>query len=341
MTQGARVYVGFLSYGRSTAKYLPDFLASLVGQVDQEVMIVNYDNTPGDQDQANQLALQSFPQVQRITSGVNLGFAKAYNQLIELAFQAGAEYFLVINPDTILQPRVVAELVDYLDCHPQVAAAMPKILRWDFARQTTTDYIDSLGVAITKKGAFFDDQQGCLDSQIKEIQSIFGFSGAAVLLRLSALKEVAFDNGQHQEYFDELMFMYKEDCDLSYRLRLAGWSIDLVPTAVVYHDRTAARLGRTIFSQLWRRRQTSHLVRSWSVAHQLIIFLKYCRLPKAWLTRCREISYIFQRLVIAILLEPFTWPYLWRVWRQRRAIQARQQALVIKIKPLDLEKWRC
>ena len=133
MAQGARVYVGFLSYGRSTAKYLPDFLASLVDQTDQEMVIVNYDNTPSDQDQTNQLALQSFPQVQRLTSGVNLGFAKAYNQLIELALQAGAEYFLVINPDTILQPKAVAELVNYLDQHPQVAAAMPKILRWDFA----------------------------------------------------------------------------------------------------------------------------------------------------------------------------------------------------------------
>lgn len=340
MAQGARVYVGFLSYGRSTAKYLPDFLASLVGQTDPEMVIVNYDNTPSDQDQTNQLALQAFPQVQRLASGVNLGFAKAYNQLIELALQAGAEYFLVINPDTILQPRAIAELVDYLDQHPQVAAAMPKVLRWDFARQNLTESVDSLGVAITKNGAFFDDQQGCLDNQIKEVQSIFGFSGAAVLLRLKALKEIAFDNGHYQEYFDELMFMYKEDCDLSYRLQLAGWSIDLVPTAVIYHDRTAARLSQTVLGQLCRRRQTSRLVRGWSMAHQLIIFIKYCRLPKAWSTRCREISYIFQRLVMAILLEPFTWPYLWRVWRQRQAIQARRQALVVKINPLDLEKWR-
>ncbi|HQB50959.1 MAG TPA: glycosyltransferase family 2 protein [bacterium] len=340
MIKGARVYIGFLSYGRSTAKYLPDFLASLTKQIDQSMVIVNYDNTPADQDQVNQLALQSFPQVQCLSSGKNLGFAKAYNQLIELAWQAGAEYFLVINPDTILQPEAIAELVNHLDRHPQAAAAMPKILRWDFAHQTVTDYVDSLGVALAKNGAFFDDQQGCLDSQIKEIQPIFGFSGAAVLLRLSALKEVAFDNGHNQEYFDELMFMYKEDCDLSYRLQLAGWLIDLVPTAIVYHDRTAIRLGRTIFSQLWQRRQVSRLVRGWSIAHQLIIFFKYHRLAKRPLTRIREIVYIFQRLITVIVLEPFAWPYLWRVWLQRRAIEERQQALVIKINPLALEGWR-
>lgn len=340
MIKGARVYIGFLSYGRSTAKYLPDFLASLTKQIDQSMVIVNYDNTPADQDQVNQLALQSFPQVQCLSSGKNLGFAKAYNQLIELAWQAGAEYFLVINPDTILQPEAIAELVNHLDRHPQVAAVMPKILRWDFARQALTDYVDSLGVALAKNGSFFDDQQGCLDNQIKEIQPIFGFSGAAVLLRLSALKEIAFDNGCSQEYFDELMFMYKEDCDLSYRLQLAGWSIDLVPTAIIYHDRTAARVGRTIVKQLWQRRQVSRLVRGWSIAHQLIIFLKYYRLNKTLVTRSREVIYILQRLFIAILLEPFSWSFLWQVWRQRQLIKERSRALVIKINPLALEGWR-
>ncbi|HNW55568.1 MAG TPA: glycosyltransferase family 2 protein [bacterium] len=340
MAQRARIQVGFLSYGRSTAKYLPDFLASLAKQSCQDLVIVNYDNTPECEDNPNQLALRDFPLVTRYSSGVNLGFAKAYNYLIDLAIKAEADYFLVINPDTVLQPEAIAKLVEHLDSHPEVAAAVPKILRWDFVHQELTDFVDSLGVVIGRDGSFVDDQQGKIDDQIKEVQPIFGFSGAAVLLRLAALKEVAFANGQNSEYFDELMFMYKEDCDLSYRLRLAGWQIDLVPTATVYHDRTAAKKGRSIFGQLWSRRKTSRLIRGWSITHQLVIFLKYYRLPKLTSTKYREIFYELKRLIAAIIFEPGTLPYLFKVWQKRSDIKKRQEALVIKIDPLAIEKWR-
>lgn len=341
MAKGARVYVGFLGYGQSTAKYLPDFLASLSQQTFTDLEIIDGDNTVSSQDNPNQIVLQNFPQVRYWPANANLGFAKGYNRLFNLALQEGAKYFLVINPDVVLQPEAIEKLVDYLDNNSEVAAVMPKILRWDFTNNQLTDRIDSLGVGFTKQGAFVDISQGQLDdNRLGGPQKIFGFTGAGVLIRLSALASVAFDNGQSIEYFDELMFMYKEDCDLSYRLRLAGWQIALLPEAVIYHDRTATKVGQSVWSQLRNRRRESKLIRQWSYLHQLMIFIKYWNVPKSLSSRWQELFYQKKRLLAAIFFEPFVLSGWLKLWQQRHLIAARRRALVIKIKPLSLEDWR-
>lgn len=341
MAQSSRVYVGFLGYGQSTAKYLPDFLASLRRQTFTDLEIIDGDNTPPGQANPNQLAIEDFPEVRYWPAGANLGFAKGYNRLFNLAIREGAEYFLVINPDVVLEPTAIEQLVKYLDGNQAVGAVMPKIRRWDFVNHELTAQIDSLGVGLTKQGAFVDIGQGQLDDErLIEPQPIFGFTGAGVLIRLSALSSVAFDNGQSVEYFDELMFMYKEDCDLSYRLRLAGWQIMLLPTAIIYHDRTAAKVGQSAWSQLRNRRRESKLIRQWSYLHQLMIFFKYWNLPKTLSSRWQELFYQKKRLLAAILFEPFILSGWRKLWQQRQLIAARRRALVIKIKPLSLEDWR-
>jgi len=341
MARGSRVYVGFLGYGQSTAKYLPDFLDSLRQQTFTDIEIVAGDNTPTAKDNPNEAVIKDYPSVRYCPFLANLGFAKGYNRLFKLAMEEEADYFLVINPDTCLEPKTIECLVDYLDQHSEVGAVMPKILRWDFQNKCLTKEIDSLGVALTKSGAFYDIGQGRLDGgESSQPRPIFGFTGAGVLLRLSALRSVAFDNGQYLEYFDELMFMYKEDCDLSYRLRLAGWETVLLPAAVIYHDRTAAKAKGGWRSQWKERRQSSKLIRRWSYHNHIIIFWKYYFLPKKLSTRWHEIAYQLKRLAAALTLEPFVLASWRAVFKERAFIAARRRALNIKINPLSLEKWR-
>ncbi len=341
MARGSRVYVAFLGYGQSTAKYLPKFLDSLRQQTFTDIEIIAGDNTPSLDDNPNELIIKNYPAIRYYPFGANLGFAKGYNRLFKLAMEEEADYFLVINPDTLLQPKVIECLVNYLDEHSEVGAAMPKILRWDFQGQHLTQEIDSLGLALTKGGSFYDIGQGQLSGrELNYTHSVFGFTGAGVLLRLSALRSVAFDNGQYLEYFDELMFMYKEDCDLSYRLRLANWDIVLVPEAVIYHDRTAVKAKGGWKSQWKERRQSSKLIRRWSYHNQLVIFLKYWSLPKKLSTRLKEVNYQLKRLAVAVMLEPFTLSVWKAIFKERAAIIARRRALNIKINPLSLEKWR-
>ena len=54
---------------------------------------------------------------------------------------------------------------------------------------------------------------------------MFGFSGGAAMLRIDAVRAVG--------GFPRRFFLYYEDTDLSWRLRLAGWTIRYEPGAVV------------------------------------------------------------------------------------------------------------
>ena len=116
---------------------------------------------------------------------------------------------------------------------------MGKLLYWDFEEGDKTSLIDSFGLSIDKRRKVVDLYQGKKDFKIGNTE-IFGPTGAAPLYRRQALNTIAIpsDDGQHQQYFDEDFFAYKEDIDLAWRLRLIGWEHWLVTSGTAYHHRT-------------------------------------------------------------------------------------------------------
>jgi GT2 family glycosyltransferase len=118
---------------------------------------------------------------------------------------------------------------------------------------------------------FYDLGQGEKDDKRFDFFKIFGPSGAAGIFRLSALEKIKENN----QYFDEQFFMYKEDCDLAYRLFLAGFKSALVPSAIMYHDRTASSAGRGLLRKIFNRSKKSRQIRSWSFRNQHLIFIKH------------------------------------------------------------------
>ena len=58
------------------------------------------------------------------------------------------------------------------------------------------------------------------------------------------------------ECFDEDFFMYKEDVDLCWRLRLLGWAFCYTPRAIAYHKRGTGIFARRGVMQSIRGRQT-------------------------------------------------------------------------------------
>lgn len=113
---------------------------------------------------------------------------------------------------------------------------------------------------------FVDAGQGEPDKGQYDDINILGPSGAAAMYRLEAL-EKAEQNGQ---YFDELMFMYKEDCDLAYRLKLAGYKSKCAPDAIIYHDRTARAKGEGNLKVFFNRGNKSQQIKKWSFLNQQI-----------------------------------------------------------------------
>ncbi|PZR95518.1 MAG: hypothetical protein DLM69_11645, partial [Candidatus Chloroheliales bacterium] len=79
------------------------------------------------------------------------------------------------------------------------------------------------GAVVVGTSQTYEADAGQYDTE----EQVFGFCGAGVLLRTAALREVG--------YFDSSFFMYYEDMDLAWRMRLAGWEVWYVPAAVVHH----------------------------------------------------------------------------------------------------------
>jgi len=295
--QQIKIYVGFITYGESTAKYLPYFLPSLKGQTFKDFKILAVDNSE-DRENENARYIRNFPEIDLKWAGKNLGFSKAFNLMIKEAVMAGAEYLLALNPDMILEPDAVEKLVDAMDYNSKLGSATAKVFKWDFVNQKKTDIIDSCGLKLLPGLRFVDYKEG--EKASADCGEIIGVSGAAAIYRLSALEKVK-RNGQ---YFDELMFMYKEDCDLAYRLFLEGFKAKCVGDAIVYHDRSSAGDGRSNLAVVLNRKNKSQSVKRLSFLNQQIIFIKYWS-SQSLVGKIAIIWFEFKMLVFILLVEPY------------------------------------
>lgn len=274
-----KLVVGFICYNQATANYLAYFLPSLkkaLAFLDlKDYQVMAYDNSDSGE-HVNRLALEFFSIQEKIdikyySGNKNIGFGAAYNFLIEKANNISADYFLIINPDTILDEDAILNLVKTLDKNQKLAVLSPKILRWDFKNLQKTKQIDSCGLILKAGLKFIDLGQGETDSGQYDKAKIMGASGAATMLSLKKVKKIV----KRGNYFDPKFFMYKEDCDLAYRIYRSGLKTGFVSNAVIYHDRTASFYGKGPLDRLLNQIRKSSFVKGHSFYGQHRLYSKY------------------------------------------------------------------
>jgi len=312
-----KLAIGFITYGEDTAKYLPYFLPSLFKALEKisDYKIFCWDNSESDRSNIEFIA-SNYPEIKIIKSDKNIGFASAYNRMIDEAKKSGAEYFLVINPDTILEPKAIKELIEIMDKDKSLGSASPKVLKWDFERNKKTNIIDTCGIGLKTGLRFFDFGQRQEDEGQYNKADILGPSGVAGLYRMSAL-EKARENGQ---YFDGRMFMYKEDCDLAYRLNLAGFKAKLAPEAMIYHDRTISSAGKGFWAFFRGRKGKNRQAKQWSFLNQHIIFMKYWNRQNI-LNKLIVLARVKGMMVYALLFEQYLLKEYGKLWKMRNKIK--------------------
>ncbi|MBI4380997.1 MAG: glycosyltransferase family 2 protein [candidate division NC10 bacterium] len=232
-----RVAVGIINY--HDYRHLPVCLDSVKRQSLRPDLVMVLDN------QSNigeiRTVASAYPEVQMLSMQENLGYSGGANRIIREA--EGYEYILLLNPDAILDPRCLEEMVRAMESMPDVGVVGGKLLLGDSQADegpasSTPRLLDSTGHLVFRSRRIIDRGHGELDvGQYERPEQVFSICGAAVLLRRAMLEEVQIDG----EYFDEDFFAYKEDVDLCWRAQLLGWSSFYTPAAIAYHLRGWSR----------------------------------------------------------------------------------------------------
>jgi len=227
-----KITIGILSY--HDKKYLELTLPLLTNLDYENYQIIICDNTL---DSKTAIWInQNFPSIKTISPKQNLGFSKGHNLLIKEAILNQSEYYLCFNSDIYPSSNYLTELQKGFQPNKKTAAVSPLIYKWtNFPNKPNKSSlsIDSAGIKTNIFQKFSEIEQ--IPSQTTEI---WGASGASPLFKISALQDIQLSEG---EFFDEDYFMYKEDIDLSYRFRWAGYKAYTNPTAISWHDRTGSQ----------------------------------------------------------------------------------------------------
>lgn len=167
----------------------------------------------------------------------NIGFCRG-NNLGRSLVPEDCPYILFLNPDAFLSPTFIAEAIAFMESkdHKRCGVMTGILLGYDITRNKPTGTYDSTGIFSTWYGKWFDRDQGlpCDPKKYQRIESVPAICGALMFCRKNALDSVQM--GKY-EVFDSAFYMYKEDIDLSYRLKKAGWQLMLVPQLIAYHCR--------------------------------------------------------------------------------------------------------
>lgn len=222
-----RLTISLITY--NSEKFLEQSLPTITNQTEPINIIVTDNNSS---DKTVSLVKEILPQATLITNRQNLGFCVPHNKIISWC---STPYILILNPDVMLEPDYCQKLVDYLDQNPNCASTSGLLYRWHLNQELSREEIDSAGLQLQKNGQVYDINY--TNNNKQDIQEVFGVSGAAACYRVESLKNTALYHNNKTMFFDENYYIYKEDIDLAFRLRLAGYDSVCNHQAVGYHQR--------------------------------------------------------------------------------------------------------
>lgn len=238
---GPRPLVSALIVSYNVRDHLLQALQAFYAGSDVPLEAVVVDNASAD-GSADAVAAQ-YPDVKLVRLPKNIGFGRANNVGLQ---QCRGRFLLLLNPDVTVAPGCVAKLADLMLVRPDVGAAGPRVKRPDGSldlaarRSFPTPMIAlyrflGLNRLFPKSPRFNRYNMGHVPEDSPH--EVDAGTAACLLVRRAAIDRVGF--------FDPDYFMYGEDIDLCFRLKMAGWKIYYLPTAEAVHVKGEATRQQT------------------------------------------------------------------------------------------------
>lgn len=232
-----------------------------------EVVVV--DNNPASR--VKDKVLAEFPRVKVVVAERNLGFGGGMNLALK---EARGRYLLVFNPDIVVTPGSLEELVRFMDASPGVGMCGPQLRHPDGSVQHSCFRFMEPEVILWRRlplARRFARARAVLDRYVmaewdhSDTREVDYLLGAAMCVRREAYADVG--------GFDPRFFVYFEDQDWCRRFREAGWKVVYHPKAslIHYHRRETAEgsLWQQLMNPLTRvqLRSAIYYYRKWKGKH--------------------------------------------------------------------------
>jgi N-acetylglucosaminyl-diphospho-decaprenol L-rhamnosyltransferase len=277
--------LGIIIVNWNTRTYLQRCLETVFASVgDFSYRVVVVDN--GSSDGSVEAVAEAFPQAELISGQGNVGYPAGNNLgLRSLGYvdepgQASAQaprYALLLNPDTELPPDALGKMLAFMDGHPEVGVAGPKLVLPDGSLDLACRRSEpTLEVAFwrligfsrlfRRSRRFARYNLTFLDEdETAEVDSVVG---AFMMVRCEAVAQVGL--------LDEDFFMYGEDLDWAKRIKDAGWKVIYYPAVQVKHVKRAAsrqskRAKLEFVRAFWIFYRKHYRAQTGSLAHLLVL----------------------------------------------------------------------
>lgn len=260
----SKVFIIVLNY--NGGEFTRNCLKSLekVDYANLEILVV--DN--GSKDDSVAMVKNNFPKVVVLENKENSGFAGGNNIGIKHALENKADYVLLLNQDTEVEPDFLKKLIEVACKNNEIGLLSPLIF-WKrtpqiwFSRGKINWFnMKSYHEKIFRKG--------------KPFESEF-LTGCSLLIKKEVLEKIGL--------LDDKFFLYWEDADFSMRARRAGFKNLVVPDSIIYHFETSQEMNKNkiywlvLSGLIFFKKNTPWFFRPW-----LYFFIKL-RKTKNWLDR--------------------------------------------------------
>jgi hypothetical protein len=253
----------------------------------------------GSQDGVIDMAHAEFPEVFTIQTGKNLGYTGGNNRGLEYAIANGADYMLILNPDTVLaNPGFLEETVSHMESHPAVGIAGPRVFGPEKGMvQNTVLFAPSLWRNMVhwvryRINPCFAERSG------NSVLDVDVLNGVCIVVRAACLRQIGL--------FDPDMFMYIEDVEMDHRAHLHGWRVQYLPIDSVVHCRRSGDCHSTSTVNFLLKRNTVYFlqkvgrsVEAWAYAVISLAMIAACAFWPPRQSRASQYLHFCRRLSAA------------------------------------------
>ena len=255
--------VSFIVVNWNGKETIQECLNSILTQTYENMEIIFIDNQSSDS--SVELVKEKYPIDKLIELNRNHGYAEANN----IGFKhVRGEYVALVNNDAVLDKDWLQKAIHAFNRGGQrnVGSVATKII--DYHQRNV---VDTAGVEYLGFGAGWDYKGLSVDcEEVNQRKEVFGACATAALYRKKIIDEIGL--------FDPRYFIYFEDTELAFRLRLFGYTCMYEPEAVCYHHGGVKKdkdskfyidFGRRNIEFLFIKNMQGHLFAKYFLSHYL------------------------------------------------------------------------